>query len=151
MSPDPFSDVDNDKVSDIMLRGEQLFTAMYGKNADTVQPLLEAIHPDLGSCHSLLQICDNLASPCPGWFSKNIAYGLTYNATHIISQRDTSYAIVAALIAVDTPRQVAWHLANCRRGGASREEVEAVRSIAMQVSSACGIKWRDGVPEVLDE
>ncbi|THG99664.1 hypothetical protein EW145_g7219 [Phellinidium pouzarii] len=125
--------VDNDTVADLVSRGDELFTAMYGETAASVQSLLEAIHPDMA------------------WFSKNIAYGHTYNATHVVSQRDTSYAIVAALIAMDTPRQVAWHLANCRRGGASLEEVRAVRRIAMEVAEACGVKWRDGVPEVVED
>ncbi|KAI5120155.1 hypothetical protein M0805_003642 [Coniferiporia weirii] len=126
-------EVDNDSVADIISRGDQLFTAMYGNTATSVQSLLEAIHPDMG------------------WFSKNIAYGYTYNSTHVVSQRDTSYAIVAALVAMDTPRQIGWHLANCRRGGASLEEVRAVRAISIEVAQACGIAWRDGVPEVKDD
>ncbi|KAL5533515.1 hypothetical protein ACEPAF_5291 [Sanghuangporus sanghuang] len=126
-------EVDDDKVSDPIARGDKLFTAMYGSTAAPVQSLLESIHPDMG------------------WFSKNIAYGHAYNSLKYPGQRDTSYAIVAALIAMDTPRQIGWHLANCRRGGASYEEVCAVRDIAIQVASICGVRWRDGVPEVKDE
>ncbi|KAL5490695.1 hypothetical protein ACEPAI_5529 [Sanghuangporus weigelae] len=126
-------EVDNDKVSDLITRGDELFTAMYGSTAAQVQSLLECIHPDMG------------------WFSKNIAYGHVYNGLKVLGQRDTSYAIVAALIAMDTPRQIDWHLSNCRRGGASYDEVCAVRYIAIQVASVCGVKWRDGVPEVKDE
>ncbi|KAL5528848.1 hypothetical protein ACEPAG_4822 [Sanghuangporus baumii] len=126
-------EVDNDKVSDLIARGDELFTAMYGDTAAQVQSLLESIHPDMG------------------WFSKNIAYGHVYNGLKVLGQRDTSYAIVAALIAMDTPRQIGWHLANCRRGGASYDEVCAVRDIAIQVASVCGVKWHDGVPEVKDE
>lgn len=80
-----------------------------------------------------------------------IAYGHTYNANHILSQRDTSYVIVAALISMDTPRQVTWHLENCRRGGASVEEIQAVRKISMEVAKGCGITWRNGVPEVKED
>lgn len=142
-----------------MARGQQLFEAMYGDTANTVQPLLEAIHPDMGDYLRAIVIISqskiaNLRAPSlrsTAWFSKNIAYGLTYNATHVVSQRDTSYAIVAALIAMDTPRQIAWHLGNCRRGGASGEEVNAVRTIAMNVARSCGVVWVDGVPEVVNE
>ena len=63
----------------------------------------------------------------------------------------TSYAIVAALIAMDTPRQIGWHLSNCRRGGATFEEVKSVREICIKIAGACGITWRNGVPEVKDE
>ncbi|KAH8114126.1 hypothetical protein DFH11DRAFT_250548 [Phellopilus nigrolimitatus] len=123
-------DVDNDTVADLVARGDQLFATMYGETASSVQSLLEVIHPDLG------------------WFSKNIAYGHIYNANHVLSQRDTSYAMVATLISMDTPRQAGWHLATCRRGGASLQEVQAVRRIAMEVAGKCGVVWRDGVPEV---
>lgn len=49
---------------------------------------------------------------------------------------------------MDTPRQIAWHLANARTGGATLEETKAVRQIAMEVASASGIQWMNGVPEV---
>ena len=49
---------------------------------------------------------------------------------------------------MDTPRQIAWHLANARNGGATLEETRAVRQIAMEVASASGIQWTDAVPEV---
>lgn len=74
-----------------------------------------------------------------------------YNHLHILGQLHTSYAIVAALIAMDTPRQIGWHLANCRRGGATLEEVKAVREISMEVARACGVSSRDGVPEVEED
>ena len=80
--------------------------------------------------------------------SKTIGYGFVYNHLDVIDQLQTSYSIVAALIAMDTPRQIGWHLANCRRGGASLEDVKAVREICMVVSKECGVSWRNGVPEV---
>ena len=63
-----------------------------------------------------------------GFFSLTYAYGFTYGLLSTTSQLDTTYAIVAALIAMDTPRQVRWHLENARRGGATLEETKAVRA-----------------------
>lgn len=83
--------------------------------------------------------------------SKAIGYGFVYNHLHVVNQLHTSYAIVAALIAMDTPRQIGWHLSNCRRGGATFEEVVGVREICIKIAGACGISWRNGVPEVKDE
>lgn len=83
-----------------------------------------------------------------GWFSFNIGYGYMYGVNEIVSQVETSYAIVSALIAMDTPRQINWHMSNCLRGGATLDEVDAVRAIAMDVAGKCGVTWRDGVPEV---
>ena len=71
-----------------------------------------------------------------------------YGINDVVSQVETSYSIVSALIAMDTPRQISWHMSNCLRGGASLEEVRAVRAIAMDVAAKCGVTWRDGVPEV---
>lgn len=84
----------------------------------------------------------------PGFFSDVVGYGITYGHLAHTSQLDTTYAIVAALIAMDTPRQVAWHLANARRGGASLEEVRAVREMALRVARRAGVVWRNVVPEV---
>lgn len=74
---------------------------------------------------------------------------MTYNETDVLSQVEVSYILVAALIAMDTPRQIAWHLANAQHGGASLDEAKAVRQISMKVAEASGIKWRDAVPEVV--
>jgi hypothetical protein len=59
-----------------------------------------------------------------------------------------SYIQVAALIAVDTPRNIGLHLDNARRDGASLEQAQAVRQIAMEASQAAGMRWRNEVPEV---
>ena len=66
----------------------------------------------------------------------------------MVSALETSYTLVAALIAVDTPRQINWHQENARRAGASKEEIRAVRAIAMEIGRSLGIEWKDGVPEV---
>lgn len=84
----------------------------------------------------------------PGFFSNTIGYGLTYGFTNVLSPLETSYVLVASLIASDTPRQINWHLDGARRNGATLEEVKAVRQIAIEAASAAGVKWKDGVPEV---
>jgi hypothetical protein len=85
----------------------------------------------------------------PGWFSKTIGYGITYSNFEILSPLETSYALVASLIAGDTPQQIAWHLDGARRGGATLEEAQAVRKIAMEVASHVGVRWQQGVPEIV--
>ncbi|KAG5652015.1 hypothetical protein H0H81_006597 [Sphagnurus paluster] len=112
--------------------GESLFRSIYGHTAPSVQGLLDTIYPDMG------------------WFSKTIGYGLTYGFTDILSPLETSYTLVAALIASDSPLQIQWHLDGARRAGATFEETQAVRTISMEVASLSGIKWRHGVPEVKD-
>ncbi|KAI9446770.1 hypothetical protein H4582DRAFT_1908207 [Lactarius indigo] len=111
-------------------RGQEFFRALYGETADNVQGLLDKIYPDMG------------------WFSNTIAYGSVYGHLDILNQLETSYVLVGTLIAADTPRQINWHLDNARRGGASLEQTQAVRQIAIEVSQSVGIRWREGVPEV---
>lgn len=55
---------------------------------------------------------------------------------------------MAALIAGDTPQQIAWHLDGAQRGGASFEEVRAVRELSMRVAEFSGVQWRHTIPEV---
>ena len=55
--------------------------------------------------------------------------------------------MVGSLIAADTPRQINWHLDNARRGGASLEQIRAVRQIAICACQNAGVRWRNVVPE----
>ena len=77
-----------------------------------------------------------------------IAYGVVYGHVESLSGLETSYAIVAALIASDTPLQIGWHLHNARNQGASMEEARAVRQISIEVAKLSGIQWRHDVPEI---
>lgn len=85
----------------------------------------------------------------PGWFVRTIAYGLVYGHTSVLSPVETSYVIVASLIAGDTPLQMTWHLMGARRQGASLEEARAVREIAMESATLSGVSWRYSIPEVV--
>ncbi|KAF5358138.1 hypothetical protein D9756_001950 [Leucocoprinus leucothites] len=110
--------------------GMALWRSVYGETSDGVQKLLDDIYPDMG------------------YFSRTIGYGFTYGYTDVLSALETSYTLVSALIAGDTPQQIFWHLNGARRGGASLDEVKAVRHISIEVATRCGISWSDGVPEV---
>ena len=73
---------------------------------------------------------------------------MLYGQTDLFTQVEVSYILVASLIAMDTPRQIGWHLTNAQHGGATAEETNAIRRISMEVAEVSGVKWRDGVPEV---
>ncbi|PPQ76315.1 hypothetical protein CVT24_009140 [Panaeolus cyanescens] len=107
-----------------------LFSTMHGDNAEHVQSILDAIHPDLG------------------YLSKAMGYGLIYQNPLSPSTLDSAYTIVAALIAIDAPQQIIWHLAGARRQ-ASLEEVRAVRRVAVEVAREAGVRWLNEVPEVV--
>jgi len=110
--------------------GRELFEGTYGDTTDSVQSLLDGIYPDLG------------------YFSNTFAYGYTYSFTGVMSQAETSFAMVAALIAVDTPLQIGWHLNGAVRNGASIAEIQAVRKISIEVARAAGVKWKNEIPDI---
>lgn len=64
------------------------------------------------------------------------------------SPMETSFAMISALIAIDTPRQIGWHLEGAIRNGATREEVKAVRTIAIQIATAAGVVWKNSIPDL---
>lgn len=65
-----------------------------------------------------------------------------------MSQAETSFVMVSALIAADTPRQIGWHLNGAIRNGATVAEVQAVRKISIEVARIAGIKWKNEIPDV---
>lgn len=73
---------------------------------------------------------------------------MTYGETDLFTQVETSWILVAALIAMDTALQAGWHLANARHGGAALDEARAIRRLCMDVAEKSGINWRDPIPEV---
>ncbi|KAF5348745.1 hypothetical protein D9758_006836 [Tetrapyrgos nigripes] len=109
--------------------GRVLYEKLYGKSADHVQEVLDAAYPDMG------------------WFSNTLAYGITYGRTDLLSELETCYVIVTSNIAMDTPRQIGWHLDNTRRTGATLEQAQAIREIAIQASKAAGVKWKEPIPQ----
>ncbi|CAL1703378.1 unnamed protein product [Somion occarium] len=140
----------NQHITDYAENGKRLFKAMYGDTAEHVQTLLDEIYPDMGEQLSNISFSLNFGADHEntGWFSNTVGYGITYRGTNVLSQVETSYVIATANICMDTPRQIAWHLANARHGGATVEQAKAVREIAMEVASAAGIQWTEAVPEV---
>jgi endoribonuclease Dicer len=108
------------------------------------QAFWDAIYPGENNIYDMLyKVYPDLA-----WFSKTVGYGLVYGHMEILSQLETSYTLVAANIAGDTPQQISWHLAGAKQVGASSEEVKAVRSIVIEVGKHCGVQWKNPVPEI---
>ena len=134
-------------MDEYVRNGEKLFRAMYRDTADHVQGLLDEVYPDMGKSSVNAPFYKTNVGTS-GWFSNTVGYGITYGATDVLTQVEISYILVAALIAMDTPRQIGWHLANAQHGGASLQEVRAIRQISIEVSEKSGIQWKGPIPEV---
>jgi alkylhydroperoxidase/carboxymuconolactone decarboxylase family protein YurZ len=84
-----------------------------------------------------------------GFFSTTFAYGYVYSFSGMLSHTDTSFAIIAALIASDVPRQIEWHLHGAIRNGANVAEVKAVRQIAIEAARIAGTNWKNEIPDFI--
>lgn len=131
--------------------GQTLWRSVYGEKSGSVQTLLDSIYPDMGKtlcAFSAFVSCSESSRIPEGWFSRTIGYGLVYGHADFVSPLETSYTLVAALIAGDTPQQIDWHLEGAQRSGATFEEVNAVREASIKVAELSGIQWRHPIPEV---
>ncbi|KAH6919099.1 AhpD-like protein [Coprinopsis sp. MPI-PUGE-AT-0042] len=118
-------------LSEFQAQGKEHWDSVYGETAGSIQQLLRNVYPDLE------------------WFSIAIGYGVVYSSRpDILSPLETSFSLVAALIAGDTPQQIVWHLKGAHRCGASVEEVQAARNIAIEVAKHSGVTWKHPVPEI---
>lgn len=89
-------------------------------------------------------------APCAGWFSNTVGYGIVYGGADVLTQAESSFVIATANIAMGTPRQIAWHLKNAMNGGATFEEIQAVRKIAIEVAFKSGVTWNEEIPDVTE-
>jgi len=115
-------------TEELTQRGRVMFTKMYGETADEVQSLLDAVFPDFG------------------FFSNTIGYGYTYSFCDVLSPKETSFALIAPLVAMNTPRQLKWHMQAAVRNGATKEEVIAARQIALDICADAGVAWEGELP-----
>ncbi|KAK2002011.1 carboxymuconolactone decarboxylase [Colletotrichum falcatum] len=85
-----------------------------------------------------------------------LIYGYVLSNTNVLSPVETSYVLIAGLIPQDVNPQLMGHLRGALNGGASIEEVRAVRDIVIEICKAAGMRqlgddmpagwgWRGGV------
>ncbi|KAG0698183.1 hypothetical protein DFH29DRAFT_1003062 [Suillus ampliporus] len=115
---------------EVAAAGQAYFNSTYGDTAATIQSLLRSAYPDLEH------------------FTTTLGYGYAYAFLEVTSAKETSFAMISALIANDTPRQVEWHLTGAVRNGATVEEVRAVRNIALSVAVKVGVHLKHEVPDI---
>ncbi|KAJ8474649.1 hypothetical protein ONZ45_g15876 [Pleurotus djamor] len=126
----PLRDFDR-PFSDLTSQGRQFLSDMFGEDKGT-------------SAHSII----NSSSPDMGIFLTT-SYGLVLSHCSIVSLLETSYCFITASILDDFPRQVPWFYLAAMRHGASIEEVQAIRDIAIKVASLIDVTFREKVPEVV--
>jgi len=117
-------------LTDYEKTGEAMFARFYGPTASNTQVLLDSAYPDLG------------------YFSKVIGYGFIYGFLDYINDVETSYVLLASLVALDAPLQIRWHLDGARRNGATNDQVRAVRSMAIKIAEYAGVLGENEIPDL---
>ncbi|KAG2345832.1 hypothetical protein BDR05DRAFT_960125 [Suillus weaverae] len=115
---------------EVAAAGQAYFDTTYGDTAAKVQLALRSYYPDLEH------------------FTINLGYGYVYAFLEVTSAKETSFAMISALIPNDTPRQVEWHLTGAVRNGATVEEVRGIREIALKIAIKAGVPLKNEVPDI---
>ncbi|KAK0739710.1 AhpD-like protein [Apiosordaria backusii] len=119
------TDVYNTPITQILKRGQDFFEGIYGKITKRVMGQMDRSGTeDLGLIARLV-------------------YGYILSNTNVLSAVETSYVMIAGLIPQDVNPQLKGHLRGALNGGATVEEVKAVRSIVMEICIASGMKMLD--------
>ncbi|ETS80040.1 hypothetical protein PFICI_07569 [Pestalotiopsis fici W106-1] len=134
-------DIHNVPYSEILERGRTFFDMIYGKIAKRVMGQMDRSGTeDLG-------------------LIARLEYGHVLSNTRILSPTETSFVLIAGLIPQDVNPQLKGHLRGALNGGATVEQVRAVREVTQMICHASGMKrlaedavggwgWRSDVANV---
>ncbi|KAJ4389490.1 hypothetical protein N0V93_006959 [Gnomoniopsis smithogilvyi] len=115
-------DIFETPTSQVLDRGQAFFNNCYGKVAERVMTSLDhSGTEDLG-------------------LAVRLTYGYVLSTTAILSEAETSFVMIAGLIPQDVNAQLKGHLKGALNGGASVEQVRAVRQLAINVCEAAGMR-----------
>ena len=81
-----------------------------------------------------------------------LLYGYVLSNISLLSARDTSFCIIAGLIPQDVNPQLKGHLKGALNNGASVEQINAVREVALWICEEVGDErrkaWKDDVAKL---
>ncbi len=109
----------------ILQRGQAFFEALYGKITRRVMGQMDRSGTeDLGLMARLM-------------------YGYVLSNTNVLNAAETSFVMIAGLIPQDVNPQLKGHLRGALNGGATVDEVKAVRNVVVEICSAAGMRILD--------
>jgi len=122
-----FSPSQTEKIRD---RGLKFWHQVYGKVSSRIITQMNTAYPDLWE------------------YAKDHIYSPLLSYSDILTPRETSLVIIACLIPQDVNPQLKGHLKGALNNGASYDEIEQARSLSIEISKWCGIKWKDNVAKL---
>ncbi|KAG7417804.1 Uncharacterized protein Forpe1208_v004067 [Fusarium oxysporum f. sp. rapae] len=115
-------DIYDTAPTQVLERGQAFFEAIYGKISRRIMGQLDRSGaPDLG-------------------LLARLTYGYVLSNTDVLTQAETSFVLIASLIPQDVNPQLKGHLRGALNGGASVDEVRAVRDVVIKICEASGMK-----------
>ncbi|CAM1510251.1 Fc.00g005860.m01.CDS01, partial [Cosmosporella sp. VM-42] len=122
ISSERYRDIHDTPPSRVLQRGQTFFEKIYGKVSRRVMGQMDRSGAeDLGLMARLM-------------------YGYVISNTSILSPAETSFVLIASLIPQDVNPQLKGHLRGALNGGATVEEVRAVRDVVIRICEASGME-----------
>lgn len=119
------ADIFDTPAPQIMQRGLNFFQDVYGKiNRRVMGQMDRSGTEDLGLVARLM-------------------YGYVLSNTAILTAAETSFVMIAGLIPQDANPQLKGHLRGALNGGASVDQVKAVRNVVVEICRAAGMEKLD--------
>ncbi|KAF5532944.1 carboxymuconolactone decarboxylase [Fusarium phyllophilum] len=117
-----YKDIHDTAPEQVLERGQAFFEAIYGKISRRIMGRLDRSGaPDLG-------------------LLARLTYGYVLSNTDVLTPAETSFVLIASLIPQDVNPQLKGHLRGALSGGASVDEVRAVRDVVIKICEASGMK-----------
>ncbi|KAI1853561.1 hypothetical protein JX266_001545 [Neoarthrinium moseri] len=108
--------------SEVLQRGQTFFDKIYGKIARRIMGQLDRSGTeDLG-------------------LTARLVYGHIISNTSVLTPAETSFVLIAGLIPQDVNPQLKGHLRGALNGGATVEQVRAVREVTLMICEASGMR-----------
>lgn len=107
--------------------GQMYWDKVYGKVSKRITHQMSSAYPDLWE------------------YTRNHVYGPLLSFNEILPPKYSSLVIISCLVPQDVNPQLKGHLKGAVNNGASFEEIESVRQLAIMISQWCGIKWKEPV------
>ncbi|KAI5951232.1 hypothetical protein KGF54_004306 [Candida jiufengensis] len=123
--------INSQQIASDLVRGSNFWNAVYTKISNRVKNQMLTAYPDLW------------------YFAYHHVYAPLLSFTKIMSAKETSMCVVACLIPQDVNPQLKGHLKGALNNGATKEELNDVRSLVFNICDwAGGIKWKGGKESV---
>lgn len=119
-----------DNKMDYSKEGKEFFSKVYTKITKRVRTQMWNAYPDLD------------------WYAQNFVYGPLLSSTRILSPKETCLCVVATLVPLDVNPQLKGHLKGAVNNGATPEEVNAARDLALSIAEWAGMHWKTSVAKL---